>query len=301
MKFCYADETGHSGNEQIFVMVGIIIDEKKLHKYSREVGEKIRKLESEYHAIHDKGFKEIKTHALLSGKNKGWSKISPDIRKEFCLDLCKMAQSVPFQIVFSAIDREKHSALNFDEYPDFCKKYWQSAAIQIALEAHCANSGTKRNKGKTLLIFDNNQQEASNLSDFLFQPDEWIKAYYNPPKKEPLLDNIIDTAFGIKSHHSGLVQVADCYAYIIRRCLEIRSLGQAEKWNVDGGEFGYISQCMQLLSPKLELSKKKRNMKPSSAPECINFYNQIAPDELMKSLMPPYQIANASEQKAEAA
>ncbi len=301
MKFCYADETGHSGNERIFVMVGVIIDEKKLHKYSREVGQKIRKLEEEYFSIHKTGFREIKTHALLEGKS-GWSKVNPDIRKSFCLDLCKMSENVPFQIVFSAIDREKHRQIKTDGIPEFGKNYWQASAIQIALEAHCANASKDRNKGKTILIFDDNKKETASLSDFLFQPNDWIREYYNPSKKEATLDNIIDTAFSIASHHSGLVQVADCYAYIIRRCIEMRSLNESPLWNCPkGGEYAYISNCMQHLSKKLIVNKTRRNVKSKSNTPCLSYYNQIAPDNLVQSIMPPYEIANSSLKKAEAA
>jgi len=56
-----------------------------------------------------------------------------------------------------------------------------------------------------------------------------------PRTAKDRFDQIINTAFAIKSHHSSLVQVADAICYVYRRHLELAS--QAEAW---AGEKAYI-------------------------------------------------------------
>ena len=82
--------------------------------------------------------------------------------------------------------------------------------------------GKDKNKGNAVLIFDDNKAKADSLSDLLFQPPEWTDDYYGKGKKQHRLDQIVDTTFSIKSHHAGLVQVADLFAVAMSADIEDR-------------------------------------------------------------------------------
>ena len=87
----------------------------------------------------------------------------------------------------------------------------------MALQLQKANQTSGNNKGHTFLIFDDNKVKADTLSDLLWKPPAWTDDYYGRKKRQDPLDQIIDTTFSIKSHHAGLVQVADLFAFIFRR------------------------------------------------------------------------------------
>ena len=74
-------------------------------------------------------------------------------------------------------------------------------------------------------------------------------------------DQIVNSPFAIKSHHSSLIQIADATAYVYRRHLELKA--QDEKWP---GEQQYIAG----LAEKLD-SKRVRLGKTFDG-SCIDFY-----------------------------
>jgi hypothetical protein len=45
-----------------------------------------------------------------------------------------------------------------------------AAALHIALQMQKANQGRAKNKGHTILIFDDNKAKADSLSELLWQP-----------------------------------------------------------------------------------------------------------------------------------
>ena len=90
---------------------------------------------------------------------------------------------------------------------------------------------TKKNKGLTVFICDDNKKEMENFSDALYGGDQWFDPIYQVSKTKrgdtvwldvpasARFDQIVNSAFAIKSHHSSLVQVADAVSYVYRRHL----------------------------------------------------------------------------------
>jgi hypothetical protein len=95
-------------------------------------------------------------------------------------------------------------------------------------DSEAANQGRGKNKGNTVLIFDDNKVTADALSDLLWQPPEWTDDYYVKQKKQNRLDQIVDTTFTIRSHHAGLV--ADLFALVFRRYADMKDFGKPEEW-----------------------------------------------------------------------
>ncbi len=132
----------------------------------------------------------------------------------------------------------------------------------------------KKNKGLTVLIFDDNRKELPNLSDALNQADAWYDPLYQIRKKGQSewkaiaagarFNQIVNTAFGIKSHHSSFIQVADAVCYIYRRHLELSSVEEA--WD---GEKQYIGGLVS----RLELKREKIGNTPGGP--CMEFYEAV--------------------------
>src|SRR6266540_2213232 len=99
-------------------------------------------------------------------------------------------------------------------------------------------SGDRRQR-HTFLFYDDNKQKVANLCDLLFSPPNCLGIYYGRGKRQEAFAQIIDTAFAIKSHHSGIVQIADIYAFIIRRYFEINEGGKTQQWD---GKFDLIKR-----------------------------------------------------------
>jgi hypothetical protein len=81
-------------------------------------------------------------------------------------------------------------------------------------------------------------------------------------------DQIINSAFAIKSQHSSLIQVADAVSYAYRRHLELKS--DREAWQ---GEQEYFAGLVGKLEPKRE----RLGRTPGGL--CIEFYKAVRHQE----------------------
>jgi hypothetical protein len=174
----------------------------------------------------------------------------------------------------SAIDRNlfKKSEVRFDQSPS---DPWLAAGLHIALQIQKFHQGRQKNKGHTFLIMDENKQKADQFAELLFETPEWTDSYYGRRKNQERLDQLIDTSFAVKSHHAGLVQVADIYALILRRYAELHDYKAAEQWE---GERSFIDKHTAALASRM-LPKAMRWPEKTKA-ECCKWYNDIAPPSL---------------------
>ena len=116
--------------------------------------------------------------------------------------------------------------------------------------------GTKARKGLTVFIMDDNKREMPKLSHALYQRNPWYDGLYAQQRKmrgkqtwearstHDRFDQIVNTAFAVKSDHSSLVQVADAISYVYRRHLELSC--EPEKWS---GERDYFADLVAGLEP----------------------------------------------------
>lgn len=89
---------------------------------------------------------------------------------------------------------------------------------------------------------------ADRLNEVLFNPPTWTDLYYQRERKQDSLDQIVDSAFFTKSHHAGMVQVADLFAFVFRRYAELTDY-RAEP--VCEGELENIEDLIHRLAPSL--------------------------------------------------
>lgn len=270
MKFCYVDESGLLDGDPCFIGVGIVGDAQRIHR-TRDAFQNIF---SEIGGMFEANLKELKGAKLLMGRDR-WRNITPEIRKSLCEGFCHWISDRKHHLVLSAIDKERYSG-SLSELPEPMRKdVWVSGMAHIALQLQKAHQNQKNNKGKTLLLIDDNKRFADHLSELLFAPPEWTDSYYDRGKKQECLDQIVDSAFAVKSHHAGLVQVADLFALVFRRFAELNDYGSPEVWT---GERVFISGLVEILKTRLlpVATRWPRRTKSASA----MWFNAVAPASL---------------------
>jgi hypothetical protein len=237
MKICYVDETGTDGNSPAIVMAGIIADGNRLRRTQLEFAQAFDQLGD----IADKAIRELKASDLYGG-NRAWRGVEADIRMAVITRLCEWLGERRHDIVLASFDFARFVACPLDRDLD----PWMTAALHIALQVQRVHQGLSKNKGATFLVFDENQPHADRLAELLFDPPSWTDEYYDREKTQPRLDQAIDTAFYARSHHVGLVQVADLVAFVLRRYVELNDYGSRARYD---GELDRISGWVDLLSP----------------------------------------------------
>lgn len=99
-----------------------------------------------------------------------------------------------------------------------------------------------------MLVFDANKHEEDRSTELLYGPLNWSDDYYSRASGAPQFDQVIDSAFFARSHHVGLIQIADVYAYLVRRYAEL-SDGAGEESHP--GELEQLKCWIDQLAPRL--------------------------------------------------
>jgi hypothetical protein len=271
MKICYVDESGNNPEDPCLVMVGVVVDAYRLNRTREEFAD----IFDEIQTLFEENLRELKGSKMIFGRDR-WRKVDPEVRKRIAGYLCDWIADRKHHIALAAVDRHKLKSDATGGVPKECRDEWLAGALHIALQIQKANQGRAKNKGNTILIFDDNKGKADTLSERLWQPPEWTDDYYDKPTKRSRLDQIVDTTFTIKSHHAGLVQVADLFAFILRRYSEMKDFGKAEEWP---GEQELIDSYATALTTRLLPLGCRWAAKPTGT--SAKWLNGIAPTSLM--------------------
>lgn len=267
MKVCYVDETGTDGRSHILVMVGIIADGQRLHRTHTEFAEIFDRLSGV--AVRD--LRELKSSELYRGLGP-WKGVEGDERAQIISDLCGWLCDRKHDIALAAIDLTRFSDSPLHESLDV----WMTGALHVALQVQRGHQTLEKRKGSTFLVFDEHQRHADRLAELLFEPPEWTDAYYDRNKRQERLDQVIDTAFYARSHHVGLVQVADLFAFLFRRFSELQDYGQEPSY---AGELDRIADWVTTIGPRLlpishRWPRRARN-------DVARWYTAAAPQSLL--------------------
>ena len=268
MKFIYIDESGARNQGDVFVMCGLMVDAYKLRKKTEEFD---RRLEAVF-AEHPGNRADFKTIRFINGKG-GWSNINAVRRKEFLKGVCELAVDSGGKVFGLALSFASFDNTIADDAKPFGNGYWLASAVYTACLVQKKMQAIKSSKGLTVVIMDDNKVKMPQFSDELYQGNEWFDGLYQVQrirrgksvwiqrKMKDRFDQIINTAFAIKSDHSSMIQVADAIAYVYRRNLELRSVDEA--WN---GEAEYYEELVALLEP----ARQKLGRCPDAP--CVRFY-----------------------------
>lgn len=271
MKICYVDESGNNPQDPCLVMVGILVDAYRLNKTREEFAE----IFDEIQKLFEENLRELKGSKMIFGRDR-WRKVDPEVRKRIAGYLCDWIADRKHYLALAAIDRRNLKNNVTADVPKECHDEWLAGGLHIALQIQKTNQGKDKNKGHTFLIFDDNKAKADKLSDLLWQPPDWTDDYYDKQKKQSRLDQIVDTTFSIKSHHAGLVQVADVFAFVFRRYAEMKDFGMPEEW---AGERDLIEGYASALTNRLLPCSCRWPTRPSGT--SARWFNAIAPVSLM--------------------
>ena len=231
MKFIYIDESGGRDQGDVFTMCGLMVDAYNLRTKTIDCNQELAALFQKHPRIPD----NLKTIRFINGKD-NWGNIDAQDRKNFLTGLCRLAVANGGKIFgiglsFSSFDA---TCANGHDHP-MGDSYWLASAIFISCLVQKKMQGFSNKKGHTVVIMDHNSVGMPSLSDSLYKSDPWFDGLYQSQIKQrgkttwklrtnsDRFDNIINTAFSIKSKHSALIQVADAISYVYRRHLELKS------------------------------------------------------------------------------
>jgi hypothetical protein len=250
-------------------MVGIVVDSARLNRTRDEFAGIFESIQT----LFQENLKELKGSKMIFGRDR-WRNIDPKIRKNIAGFLCQWICDRKHSLAITAIDRKRFFRYS-ERFPEIKEDPWLAAGLHIALQLQKAHQGIASNKGKTFLFFDENKRTADALAEILFAPPEWTDTFYGRSKKQGRFDQLIDSACTVKSHHVGLVQVADLYAFILRRHIEINEYKSQEMWE---GERALIEEYTSMLETRTYHISMRWPKHPQC--KCTKWFNYLAPESI---------------------
>lgn len=235
MKFLYVDESGLREEDRFLVFFGVLVDGYRLKKTMREVRPRLDALSEAY----PNDLRELKSSRLVNGRG-AWGRVDAEDRKRLFSDLCGFVSVAGAHGYTYVLDKTVFAdRRDAGELPVWTSTPWLTGATALSMLVQRDHQRLTNNKGLTVVIFDDNKQELPKLSDFLLASSCDVDVYYERKRRAEPFDQIIDTAFAIKSDHSRLVQIADACAYAIRRLAELHHGGE-EAWPGEAGLFQIV-------------------------------------------------------------
>ena len=257
MKFIYVDESGGPDQSDVFTMCGLMVDAYRLRKKTQDFDELLKGMFAGLPV--QRPPRELKTKKFIEGGGP-WKAIDAEERKEFLTNVCQLAVANGGKVFatalsFAAFDHAKNLGLGQPTQDN----RWLASAMYTCCLLQKKMQGVSGRKGLTVFIMDDNKREMPKLSDALYQRRPWYDELYEQQRtkrgkpvwvgRSPLdrFDQIVNTAFAVKSDHSSLVQVADAISYIYRRHLELAS--GTERWT---GERDFFTGLVGIIEPSRE-------------------------------------------------
>ena len=211
MKFCYFDESG-MGDEPYLVVAGIIVDAKRMHVTKDAWADFLEFLSNSANRQVD----EFHSRDFYRG-NGVWRGIDGAKRARIIEAVLEWVETRKHKCVFSGINKDEYKKnLNKDGRFKQFKSAWCAAAMHCTLQVQKQHQREAKTKGHSVLIFDREVAEETDLSLLIHEPPQWIDTFYGREEKQTPLDQIVDVPFFADSKHILLAQVADMFAYILR-------------------------------------------------------------------------------------
>jgi hypothetical protein len=225
MKFVYIDESG-TGGEPFAVMGSIIVDALRMVPTKNEWDDFLPTLSR----IAGKKIDEFHTRDFYSGSGV-WHGVPGDKRSEITDAIVGWIAERRHHIAITSVTKSDFEAENkAGQLKPELKSIWMTMASHLILSVQREFQSEKKNKGNSILVFDEHGMDKENIERFVYDPPEWTDSYYSKAKKQRRLDQIVDVPYFCNSKHVGLVQLADFVSFIARRYIEIVDGNQKEKY-----------------------------------------------------------------------
>ena len=270
MKFCYVDERG-TGDEPYAVMVGVLIDAARMKPTKGDWEGFLQGLSKELR----REIKEIHTRDFYAG-NGLWRGLDGATRSRITEAILDWVADRKHSVIYSAVDKTAwFKQFQGDTRFNDLKTIWRFLGLHLVLGIQKHHQRIAKNKGNTVLVFDNELSEQRKFTDLILRPPSWTDTYYGRRGNEPQLDQIIDVPHFADSMDVPLLQVADFIAYFLRRYAELEN-GGAERYS---GERVKVAAW----------AKKARNLSISHSAiypkvgrcSCADLFHSYAPDCLL--------------------
>ena len=291
MKFVYLDESGTS-EEPISIMAGIVVDTMHMRKVKYEWGQHVQQLA----LLTGKPFTELKASQLFNGRGP-WRPIDGATRLSAVKEIIDWFEQSFLKVICVGVQQSKFEsyANELAAYPEIANK-WRMMAMHtvLALQKHFQSApqrNTKRRKiepkGHCLLIFDDQDRERKKFHETFLDPPAWSDEYYDLAKGQEKISQVIDVPHFVDSKHIGLVQLADLFAYILRRSSELSAGLSAPKFSNEHQVMTDLHARMapHMLPSSASYPKRKRSgvaeLFWNVAPEQVRDFNpnKNCPDE----------------------
>ena len=237
MKFCYFDESG-MGDEPYLVVAGIIVDATRMHVTKDVWAEFLTYLSKEAKRKVD----EFHSRDFYRG-NGIWRGMDGDARGSIIEAILAWVEKRKHKCVFSGINKTVYTKfLKRDVRLAQFKSKWCAAALHCTLQVQKQHQREDKPKGHSVLIFDREVSEETDLSALIHKPPQWIDTFYQRAAKQAPLDQIVDVPFFADSKHILLAQVADLFAYILRTSAQIQEGLLKEKYKREGEKMKWWSE-----------------------------------------------------------
>ena len=265
MKFCYLDESG-TGGSAVATMVGVVVDAHRMHLTKGAWLELLKELEE----ITGNSIQEFHANTFYSGGGI-WKPLTGEQRSSIMSAIIKWMDNRKHKIVYSAVEIEKHKALDSKSNLNGLN-VWKTMALHCALALQRCHQAEKKNKGHTVMVFDEAVKDKVDYTGLVLSPPEWTHEYYDKKKKQEPLDQLIDVPHFVDSKRVALVQVADFYAYILRTHYELEIGSRKEKYAGEAEKVGGWAE-------KIEAQAIQRaNIYPKrSASGAAELFKSVAP------------------------
>ncbi len=213
---CYCDESG-TGDNPIATMVGIIVDSGRMHLTKPHWRDLLATLSE----MTSRPISELHAVDFYHG-NGVWRGVDGPQRTLIINAVLEWFGDRKHHVVYtSALKSSYAAAVESGGIPTECKTLWQLIAFHLVLAVQRYSQPEKRNKGHTVLQFDDNSVERGHFIDLVYAPPEWSDVCYGRTKEQDQLDQIVDMPNFSDSKKLPLIQVADFLAFFLRRYAEL--------------------------------------------------------------------------------
>jgi len=282
MYFCYVDESGHCGtkfdpNQPVEVLVGVVSDASKIHKTNREHTNFLKDILNQ-HGIE---ITELKSAQIFRGR-KEWSSVPPEERKKVFKALLKWINDRSCKLIVCPIDSKKYFELK-DAGHELASKFhfpYEAGSLNILLSLQRLKYGSEKNKGKTIVIFDEEREHDKRLIKLLTEDLSYTDVFTQieipkSKRKQAVLERlcqIVDIPFFSKSEHSQLIQIADLVAFVVSRYIQLKTFGLQPAFD---DEMQVIEEFYSGI--KVSLVSASHINPPSKGDPLSTFYQEIRP------------------------
>jgi len=181
---------------------------------------------------------EFHTRDFYAG-NGPWRSLTGPDRAEVISAILAWLGERRHRIVYSAVDKKKFElGKGREPFMRDIRTLWRFMAVHLCLAIQKASQTIRANKGHTLMVFDKEEREAAGVAGFIAAPPEWTDSYYQRSLKKRRLDQIIDVPYFADSRHVGLIQLADCLSFLIRRYLELHEGAHSTRYPGEWSRIG---------------------------------------------------------------